>query len=98
VLFLARFSGGAVASFECTRQATGNRNHNGFELNGTKGSLRFNFERMNELDFFDGAADADTQGWTTINCTTGGSHPWAEFWWARRTSAPAARRWSAPGP
>ena len=81
VLFLARFSGGAVASFECTRQATGNRNHNGFELNGTKGSLRFNFERMNELDFFDAAADTDTQGWTTINCTTGGSHPWAEFWW-----------------
>ena len=49
VLFLARFSGGAVASFEAARQATGNQNRNGFEINGTKGSLKFDFERMNEL-------------------------------------------------
>ena len=38
VLFLARFSGGAVASFEAARQATGNQNRNTFEINGTKGS------------------------------------------------------------
>ena len=36
VLFLARFSGGAVASFEAARQATGNQNRNGFEINGTR--------------------------------------------------------------
>ena len=53
VLFLARFSGGAVASFEAARQATGNQNRNGFELNGTKGSLKFDFERMNELQYYD---------------------------------------------
>ncbi|MEN6556959.1 MAG: Gfo/Idh/MocA family oxidoreductase, partial [Thermoguttaceae bacterium] len=53
VLFLARFSGGAVASFEAARQATGNQNRNGFEINGSKGSIKFNFERMNELEFYD---------------------------------------------
>ena len=42
-LFLARFSGGAVAQFEAARQATGNQNRNGFEINGTKGSILFNF-------------------------------------------------------
>jgi len=62
VLFLARFSGGAVASFESARQATGNQNRNGFEINGTKGSLRFNFERMNELEYYDATADRAVQG------------------------------------
>ena len=36
VLFLARFSGGAVASFEAARQATGNQNRNTIEINGTR--------------------------------------------------------------
>lgn len=81
VLFLARFSGGAVASFEAARQATGNQNHNGFEINGTKGALKFNFERMNELEFYDATRPRAQQGWTTIMCTHGGDHPYAANWW-----------------
>ncbi len=81
VLFLARFAGGAVASFECARQATGNQNRNGFEINGTKGSVNFNFERMNELKYYDAAAERAVQGWTTIICTHGGDHPYADAWW-----------------
>ena len=81
VLFLARFAGGAVASFEAARQATGNQNRNGFEINGTKGALRFNFERMNELEFYDATAERAVQGWTTILCTHGGSHPYVDAWW-----------------
>ncbi|MDZ7618157.1 MAG: Gfo/Idh/MocA family oxidoreductase, partial [Patescibacteria group bacterium] len=85
VLFLARFSGGAIASFEAARQATGNFNRNGFEINGTKGSIRFNFERMNELEYFDGALDRAVQGWSTLMCTHGGAfpegHPYVANWW-----------------
>ena len=81
VLFLARFSGGGVASFEATRMATGNQNRTGFEVNGTKGAVRFNFERMNELEFYDATADRAVQGWTTIMCTHSGSHPYAQAWW-----------------
>jgi predicted dehydrogenase len=81
VLFLARFSGGAVASFEAARQATGNQNRNGFEINGTKGSLKFDFERMNELEYYDATADRATQGWTTILCTHAPDHPYVEAWW-----------------
>ncbi len=80
-LFLARFSGGAVASFEAARQATGNQNRNGFEINGTKGSLRFNFERMNELEYYDATADRAVQGWTTIIATHAPDHPYVEAWW-----------------
>jgi predicted dehydrogenase len=81
VLFLARFSGGAVASFECARQATGNQNRNGFEINGTKGSIKFNFERMNELEFYDATLPRGVQGWTPIICTHGGDHPYVANWW-----------------
>ena len=81
VLFLARFSGGAVASFEAARQATGNQNANGFEINGTKGSIKFNFERMNELEYYDATADRATQGWTTIMCTHAPDHPYVDAWW-----------------
>jgi predicted dehydrogenase len=81
VLFLARFSGGAVASFEAARQATGNQNCNGFEINGTKGSLKFDFERMNELEYYDARLPRAVQGWTTIMCTHGGDHPYVANWW-----------------
>ena len=81
VLFLARFSGGAVASFEAARQATGNQNRNGFEINGTKGSLRFNFERMNELEYYDATAERAVQGWTSIIATHAPDHPYVDAWW-----------------
>lgn len=81
VLFLARFSGGAVANFECARQATGNYNRNGFEINGTKGAIRFDFERMNELEYFDATAERAVQGWTTLMCTHAGDHPYIDAWW-----------------
>ena len=50
-LFLARFAGGALGSFEATRFAAGHRSTNSFEINGSLGSVRFDFERMNELEF-----------------------------------------------
>ena len=81
LLFLARFSGGAVASFEAARQATGNQNRNTFEINGPKGALKFDFERMNELEYYDATRPRAVQGWTTIICTHGGDHPYVANWW-----------------
>jgi predicted dehydrogenase len=81
VLFLARFEGGAVASFEAARQATGNQNRNAFEINGSKGALRFDFERMNELMFYDATVDRTVQGWTDIMVTHGANHPYVAAWW-----------------
>jgi len=82
VLFLASFSGGATASFEATRLAPGRLNANSIELNGDQGSLRFDFESMNELWFFDSALGVRLEGWRRIMCTSaGGKHPYAEAWW-----------------
>ncbi len=81
VLFLARFSGGAVASYEAARQATGNQNRNAFEINGTKGSLKFDFERMNELNYYDATQPRRVQGWTNMMCTHGADHPYVANLW-----------------
>src|SRR5687768_11943318 len=81
VLFLARFKGGAIASFEATRLGTGNQNKNGIEINGEKGSIRFNFEDMNYLEFYDATVERRVQGWTRIMVTHGGDHPYVGNWW-----------------
>jgi predicted dehydrogenase len=80
-LFLARTSKGAVASFEATRLATGNQNRNGLEVNGDRGSLRFDFEDMNHLRFYDATAERKTQGWTNIMVTHAPDHAYVGNWW-----------------
>ncbi|HUR27241.1 MAG TPA: Gfo/Idh/MocA family oxidoreductase [Planctomycetota bacterium] len=81
VAFLASFDGGATAVFEATRLAPGHFNDNHIELNLERGSLRFSFERMNELEIFDATEDRRLQGWKTIQCTAGSAHPYAGNWW-----------------
>ena len=81
VLFLATLRGGAIASFECSRVATGHLNDNTVELNGERGSLRFSFEDMNLLWYFDATLPKGTQGWRRIMCTTPGEHPYVANWW-----------------
>ena len=80
VLFLARMKGGIAASFEATRLATGNKNRNAIEVNGELGSIRFDFERMNELEYWDQTRPDALQGWTRIMCTDP-SHPYAANYW-----------------
>ena len=80
MLFLARLSGGGVASFEATRLATGYHNANRFEIHGDRGALRFNFERMNELEVFSADDPPPLQGWRTIQVTHE-DHPWTGSWW-----------------
>ncbi len=82
VLFVARMESGALATFEATRLSTGYKNANRLEIHGEKGAIRFNFERMNELDWYDATLPENVQGWSTINVTNGNAdHPWAGAWW-----------------
>ncbi len=81
VLFLARFRGGAIASFEASRLATGNQNRNAIEINGEKGSIKFDFERMNELQWWDHTLDPGLRGWSRIMCTEADKHPYVANYW-----------------
>ncbi|NIM04408.1 MAG: Gfo/Idh/MocA family oxidoreductase [Armatimonadetes bacterium] len=80
-IFLTRFDNGAMGTFEASRFAPGRRNYNTFEISGSKGSLRFCFEQMNELEYFDNTAPAEVQGFTKILVTDGTVHPYFGAWW-----------------
>jgi predicted dehydrogenase len=79
-LFLGRLDGGALATFEATRFATGRKNAMRIELNGSAGSLAFDFEASNELHFYDGTADPERAGFTRVLATEPG-HPYLSGWW-----------------
>ncbi len=80
IVFFGHLEGGAVASFESTRLATGVKNSNRIEIHGELGALSFDFEHMNELEVFDASDPGPEQGWTTIQ-TTHEEHPWMAAWW-----------------
>ena len=80
VVFTGRLASGALASFEVTRCATGRKNGLRVELNGSAGSLAFDLERLNELEFFDAGDDGATSGFRRI-LVTEGSHPYLSGWW-----------------
>ncbi|WP_344923567.1 Gfo/Idh/MocA family oxidoreductase, partial [Streptosporangium oxazolinicum] len=79
-VFIGRLSGGALASFEATRFATGRKNALRIEVNGSKASVAFDFEAMNELWFHDHALPAEEAGFRRVLVTEGG-HPYAGAWW-----------------
>jgi len=79
-LFTGRFAGGAVATFEATRFATGRKNALRIEINGSDGSLAFDFEAMNELSFYDGTGESTTAGFRRI-LVTEADHPYLSAWW-----------------
>ncbi|MCW8101823.1 Gfo/Idh/MocA family protein [Streptomyces tauricus] len=79
-LFTGRFASGALASFEATRFATGRKNSLRIELNGEKGSLAFDLERLNELSYHDGTEPAAHAGFRRI-LVTEPDHPYLEAWW-----------------
>ncbi|MEX2233169.1 MAG: Gfo/Idh/MocA family oxidoreductase [Cyclobacteriaceae bacterium] len=78
--FLALFENGALGSFQATRLAPGRKNFLRLEIFGSKGSLGFNLERMNELEYFAGDDEVSSQGYKNI-LVTDASQPYIKAWW-----------------
>ena len=79
-LFNARFTSGAVGSFEATRYSTGRKNALRVEVSGDKGAILFDLEDMNALQYYDATAPATEQGFKRIFVTEG-DHPYMAAWW-----------------
>ncbi len=77
---LVQFKNGAIGSFEATRFATGRKNKLSFEIYGSKGSLVFDLERMNELLFYSNEDPEGEQGFRKILATEP-THPYVKNWW-----------------
>lgn len=78
--FLAHFASGAEGVFEATRFASGRKNALSVEVNGSKGSIYFDYEEMNVLHFNDHFEGADTAGFRRI-LATDATHPYVSAWW-----------------
>jgi predicted dehydrogenase len=74
------YENSALGSIDVSRFACGRKNYNDFEIYGEKGALKFNFERMNELEFLDFTQPAEEQGYRRI-LVTEGNHPYLSAWW-----------------
>ncbi len=79
MMTLLKFQNGAVGSIEATRNAHGRNNFLTFEIHGTKGSIAFNYERMDELQVMFADDPADVRGFRTIY--TGPNHPYGQSLW-----------------
>jgi len=75
------FANGALGTLESTRFAAGRKNHQVIEINAELGSLRFDLERLNELQvFWVGDEPRETQGFHDV-LVTEAHHPFWEHWW-----------------
>ena len=79
-VFTAQLDNGAIGVFEATRFAAGRKNAMSIEINGSEGSLFFNFEDMNELLFHDHTEESKDAGFKKI-LATDGNHPYMAAWW-----------------
>ena len=79
-VFFGRTEGGALATFEATRFATGRKNGMGIEVYGSDGSIAFDFESMNELHVYDNTVPAADAGFRRI-LVTEPEHPYLSGWW-----------------
>ncbi|MFF0175858.1 Gfo/Idh/MocA family protein [Micromonospora profundi] len=79
-IFVARLDGGALATYEASRFATGRKNALRVEINGSLGSVVFDLERLNELEFYDATRPTLEQGFSRI-LVTEGEHPYMSAWW-----------------
>lgn len=77
---IVEFNNGALGSFNASRFGSGRKNHNYFEINGSKGGLIFDQERMNELQYLNLEDPVDEQGFRTI-LVTNPTHPYTGAWW-----------------
>ena len=77
-LSLIKFENGAIGTIEASRFALGHKNHLRFEINGSKGSVAFDLERLNELELY--LDEGPNSGFKTI-LATDSTHPYIDAWW-----------------
>ncbi len=90
-MFLAEFANGSMGTFESTRYARGRKNFNTFELNGADGSVYFDLEEPEYLQYFEykqlqsgKKAESHLTGWRKIH-TTNSEHPYMSHYWVPGT-------------
>jgi predicted dehydrogenase len=79
-MFMAKFSNGSIGTFEASRFGAGSRNQNTFEIHGSRGTLRFDLEDLNRLEFLDATDEPRLQAARNL-LVTGPDHPYSNNFW-----------------
>jgi predicted dehydrogenase len=79
-LFLARFANGSLATFEATRYARGHKALYTFEINGERGSIKWDLHDLHRLEYFDHRDEGKLRGWRSIHVTDS-DQPYMKHWW-----------------
>lgn len=79
-IFHCHFENGSLGLFESTRYARGHKALYTFEINGENGSIRWDLQDLNRLEYFDYSGDSRTRGWRDIHVTDG-DQPYMDKWW-----------------
>jgi predicted dehydrogenase len=79
---VVEYESGAVGTLEASRFCPGRKNSFTWEINGSKGSLAFDLERLNELRVHlrDSKPGERAQGFRTV-LVSEADHPFWEHWW-----------------
>jgi predicted dehydrogenase len=78
--FLCHFKNGSLGLFESTRYARGHKALYTFEINGEKGSLKWDLHDLHRLEYFDYGDEGPLRGWKSIHVTDS-DHPYMGKWW-----------------
>jgi len=78
--FLCHFDNGSLGLFESTRYARGHKALYTFEINGEKGSLKWDLHDLHRLQWFDYRTEGPLRAWSSIHVTDG-DHPYMGKWW-----------------
>jgi predicted dehydrogenase len=78
--FLCHFGNGSLGLFESTRYARGHKALYTFEINGEKGSIKWDLHDLHRLQWFDHSTESSLRGWSSIHVTDG-EHPYMGKWW-----------------
>lgn len=78
--FLCHFKNGSLGLFESTRYARGHKALYTFEINGSKGSLRWDLHDLHRLEYFEYSDEGALRGWRSIHISDG-DHPYMDRWW-----------------
>ena len=79
--FLARFENGALGIFHASSLCSGYTYCRMFEVNGSRGTIRYHVERLNELKVSFADEEPRSMGFRTVSATRLGVHPYADNWW-----------------
>ena len=78
---LVEVEGGVTGTLQVSRLAAGNRCGSQFEITGSRGAIRWDFQSMNDLDVYLPEDRPLLEGWRRVGVSRPGVHPWAGAWW-----------------